>query len=128
MNVPSNKQIEPGSSIEENKILVEKFLKAIDDGNPTALDEYVAEDYIWHGVGVGEVEGRENWKQVLGTFLQGFPDMKLNIHELLGERDKVVYRYTWTGTHQNVFQGISPTSKQVTVEGVGILAGLRATS
>jgi predicted ester cyclase len=31
-----------------------------------------------------------------------------------------VARYTWRGTHQGEFQGLSPTGRNVTVRGVGI--------
>ena len=79
MTVPTSNQIEPGSSIEENKILVEKFLKAIDEGNPAALDEYVAEDYTWHGAGIGEVKGRAKLEAGVGHVSSGLSDMKFEI-------------------------------------------------
>ena len=42
------------------------------------------------------------------------------VHEQIAEDEKVVTRFTWTGTQQGVFMGISPTNKKVEVWGVVI--------
>jgi predicted ester cyclase len=44
---------------------------------------------------------------------------------MIAQGDKVVTRFTWRGTHQGEFQGISPTGKQVETKGIWIhrLAG-----
>jgi steroid delta-isomerase-like uncharacterized protein len=43
----------------------------------------------------------------------GFPDLKINIDELVGEGDRVVWRITVTGTHTGSFQGVPATGKTV---------------
>jgi predicted ester cyclase len=49
-----------------------------------------------------------------------FPDLKWVVEEQIEEGDKVVTRFTWTGTHQAPFLGMSPTGRHVTVWGVVI--------
>ena len=39
---------------------------------------------------------------------------------MIGEGDKVVFRYVYRGTHQGEFQGSAPTGKQGTVAGIAI--------
>jgi predicted ester cyclase len=50
----------------------------------------------------------------------GFPDMKWTVDEQIAEGEKVVSRFTWTGTHKGEFMGIPPTNKKVKVWGVVI--------
>jgi predicted ester cyclase len=50
----------------------------------------------------------------------GFPDMNWTVNEQIAEGEKVVTRFTWTGTHQGEFMGIPPTGKSVEVWGVVI--------
>lgn len=50
----------------------------------------------------------------------GFPDMIWTVHEQIAEGEKIVTRFTWTGTHKGDFMGIPPTNKTVEVWGVVI--------
>ncbi len=53
----------------------------------------------------------DGYKQVGQSFLQGFPDLKVEIEEQLVVGDKVVTRVMWRGTHTGTFQGIPPTGR-----------------
>jgi predicted ester cyclase len=50
----------------------------------------------------------------------GFPDMHWTVLEQVAEGEKVVTRFSWTGTHEGEFMGIPGTDKQVEVWGVVI--------
>lgn len=50
----------------------------------------------------------------------GFPDMHWTIDEQVTSGEKVVTRFTWTGTHRGDFLGIRATGKPVAVKGVVI--------
>ena len=43
------------------------------------------------------------------------PDTRVTIEDLIAEGDKVVCRFTASGTHQGEFMGIPPTGKQFTI-------------
>jgi predicted ester cyclase len=45
--------------------------------------------------------------------LRAFPDMKVNIESMIAEDDKVVVRWTATGTHRGDFLGTRPTGRRV---------------
>ena len=51
-------------------------------------------------------------------FLSAFPDIQWIVDEQIAEGEKVVSRFTWTGTHRGEFLGIPPTGKRVKVWGV----------
>lgn len=50
----------------------------------------------------------------------GFPDMNWTVREQIAEAEKVVTRFTWTGTHKGDFMGIPATNKTVEIWGVVI--------
>lgn len=52
--------------------------------------------------------------------MSAFPDLHLTIDDMVAERDKVVARVRWTGTHQGDYRGIAPTGKQVTFTAITI--------
>jgi steroid delta-isomerase-like uncharacterized protein len=83
-------------------------------------DEIVAEDFIELDPFPGQAQGRQGLKDVLGMFFSGFPDMHWVVEEQIAEGDKVVTRFTWTGSQQGAFMGIPTTGKQVKVKGVVI--------
>ena len=49
-----------------------------------------------------------------------FPDLHFTIEDLIAEGDKVVYRYSATGTHKSGLSGIAATGKTVTITGMVI--------
>jgi steroid delta-isomerase-like uncharacterized protein len=49
-----------------------------------------------------------------------FPDSHHTIEDLIAEGEKVVTRFTWSGTHQREFEGIPPTGRRIRVPGIWI--------
>lgn len=49
---------------------------------------------------------------------RAFPDYKLNIENLLVKGDKVMVRYTITGTHREEFMGAAPTNERTDISGI----------
>jgi predicted ester cyclase len=54
------------------------------------------------------------------TVQRAFPGIQNKTEELIAERDKVVARLTYTGTHHGELFGIEPTGRRVTYSGVAI--------
>jgi len=108
-------------STTENKAIVQRFLEGvIGKRNVAAADTICTTNLVWHGASVGELPNLEAFKHLLSAFFTAFPDLTVTSVDLTAEADKVVARYTWSGTHQGEFQGIPPTGKQVTVTGITI--------
>jgi steroid delta-isomerase-like uncharacterized protein len=97
---------------EENKALARKFLSMFELGDSSMADEIVAADYYNHDAPDPSI-GLEGIKAAVTMFKNAFPDAQVKIAFQLTEGDKVVSRYTWSGTHQGEYYGIPATGKQV---------------
>ncbi|UCC60632.1 MAG: ester cyclase, partial [Dehalococcoidia bacterium] len=90
-------------------------------GDLSIADELFAEDFVNYDPGRGTTPDREGMKQFLINLRAAFPDQKLTVEDLIAEGDKVVLRFTGSGTHKGDLSGIPPTGKQFNVPGVSIL-------
>jgi steroid delta-isomerase-like uncharacterized protein len=68
----------------------------------------------------GQAPGREGVKQIITDMRASFPDLKVTQEDQIAEGDKVVTRWSASGTHKGDFQGIPPTGKLVEVMGIVI--------
>jgi len=91
------------------------------EGNLEIIDEYVAEDYVEYNTASPEpIRGKEGYRENVEMVHRAFPDLEVTTKDLIAEDDKVVTRYTLTGTHEGQLMGIEPTGNEVEVEGISI--------
>ena len=68
--------------------------------------------------GAAEPLDNDAWSRFMAAFTEGFPDSRIAIESCIAEGDTVVTRWTLTGTHQGMFQGIPPTGRPVRFTGL----------
>jgi steroid delta-isomerase-like uncharacterized protein len=107
---------------EENKALVRRYAEEIlNQKNLDLFDEIFAPDFVQYGAEPNQMSGVEDLKQFFVMMRSGFPDFQVTIEDLFAaEGDKVVLRFTFRGTHQGEFMGVSPTGNQVRMSGIDI--------
>ena len=106
---------------EENKALIRRWVEeVVNAGNLTVADEIMAPDYAFYVASRPTPMDREGHKHLVAAFLGAFPDLRRDIEEMVGEGDKVVERWTVTGTHQGEFQGLAPTGRSISYAGITI--------
>jgi steroid delta-isomerase-like uncharacterized protein len=104
---------------EEIKSFIRRFIdEVINQKNLDAIDGLVADDFVEHVPFPGQGPGPEGLKYAIGLFVNAFPDLRWTTDEQIAEGDKVVSRFTWTGTHCGSFLGVPPTGRRVRVWGV----------
>jgi steroid delta-isomerase-like uncharacterized protein len=105
----------------ENVAVVGRFIEEIlNQGKFEVADEIVAEDFVELDPLPGQSQGREGLVEVLKGLRSAFPDIHWTIEETIADGEKVVTRFTWTGTQQGPFLGVPATGKKVAVKGVVI--------
>ena len=91
----------------------------IDAGSIDGFGELLADDFVeleWPGSAAHE--GRD--ARLLSGAPRAFPDMQMEVDDLLASGDKTVARVRVTATHQGEFMGILPTSNRVDVQLIDI--------
>ena len=107
-----------------NKQLFKLFLERMNTNDPDVIsetiDEFVAPDAVIRTPLPLRVSGAAALKEVFETLRRAYPDIHVEVDDMIAERDKVVGRNTVTGTHRGVYMGIEPTGKSVTYEEIFI--------
>jgi steroid delta-isomerase-like uncharacterized protein len=108
-------------SREENEKLGRRYTEEIwGEGNLEAIDEVFAPDYVDHFPFPGYTPDRDGLKKSISSFRSALPDLQTNIEDLITEGDKVVARWSSSGTQKGELMGIPPTNKKVTMSGITI--------
>ena len=100
-------------SVAENKRIVRLFESACVAGDLAMVDGVAAPKFNYCNPAYPGVRGPEGFRRTVVGLLKAFPDLEARIEDMIAEGDKVVVRYSFTGTHRGEFQGISPTDKTV---------------
>lgn len=102
--------------------LIQNFVKEVwNKGNFDATETYWAADYVDHNLAVpNQAAGAAGARQVFTAFKFAFPDLHFTIEDILAEGDKVVWRWTSTGTNTGSMMGMPPTGKKATITGIEI--------
>jgi predicted ester cyclase len=95
-----------------NKELVKRFFNEVLTQKKTGvIDEIFHPEFTHYSF-----PANQTMKDSVNIFVSGFPDLKANVEEVLGEGDTVSTRGYWTGSHKGEFMGIPATSKNVNVK------------
>lgn len=108
---------------DQNKTLARRGIEEVfNHGKYEVIHELVATSAVFHDASVpgGRFEGPAGFKQFAETYRNAYPDIKLAIQDQIAEGEKVVTRWTATGTQKGELMGIKPTGKYTTVTGITI--------
>lgn len=107
---------------EANKAIVRRFVEEVyNGGNLDAIDELLSEDHTDHDPAAAATGGgREGARAMVQMFRSAFPDLHVELGELVADGDLVATTWTGTGTHQGELMGVAPTGRSVTVTGCGM--------
>lgn len=107
--------------MENKSAIVRQFIeRVLNDGNIEATGEYFWDDVVEEVPFPGQGPGLHGLKEVLSGLRMAFPDMNWVVEEQVEDADKVVSRFTWSGTHRETFLGVPATGRPVTVWGMVI--------
>lgn len=108
-------------STEHNKTLIRRLIEeSWSKGNLAVIDETISPTFVYHTTGLPEFRGPDGFKAFVTQHRHAFPDIDYTIEEMVAEGDKVVARWTASGTHQGDMLGIAPTGKRATLPGISI--------
>ncbi|HTC89606.1 MAG TPA: ester cyclase [Bryobacteraceae bacterium] len=104
---------------------VEYATKQIAALNARDLDGYLSridESYVGQSeTAPGPIQGREGVRQNLEGIFRAFPDLRIDVEQIIATGDSVVARIRMTATHKGSFAGIAPTNKSIALEACNVL-------
>jgi steroid delta-isomerase-like uncharacterized protein len=106
----------------ELEALVERFTHVFNQHDVAAIDQLLAEDFHSHTLGLGQIEGRAAWKQMIQGFFEAFPDIQFTEQDRLldAASGRIGLRWTWTGTQTGELMGAPPSGRTVNGHGIGV--------
>jgi steroid delta-isomerase-like uncharacterized protein len=104
---------------EQNNAIAVKFFEAAwNEGNFSVMDELLTINSLDHSTITGKTEtGSASFKQIVSMLRNAMPDIHLTIDDEIYADDKVVHRWTLSGTHQKDLFDVPPTGKRLTFTG-----------
>ena len=108
-------------STEDNKALFHRWCEVISQNRLDRVEEIIAPDEVDHALPPGVPGGLEGVKQLFRLLHTAFPDLQIQIDDLIAEGDQVVGRVTARGTHQGEFMGIAPTGQPVSFNAIDVV-------
>ena len=108
-------------STEQNKTLVRRYRELHNTNQLDQLNEIVATDLITHNLMPGLPPGLEGGKMAHMGGMASFPDMHVKTEDMIAEGDKVVERWTNSGSYTGApFFGAPPNGKKFSVGGISV--------
>ncbi len=96
------------------KALVRRlFEEVIPAGDPTAIRDLVAPGFVDHDPLPGQPPGLDGAEFVVATMTTALPDLRFTIDDLIAEDDRVVIRWTLSGTNTGPMLGRPPAGRPV---------------
>ena len=93
----------------------------INAGDLAAYGELVADDFVEHNYVPGLPATKEGMLDYFRLILSAFPDLRMDVEDLIAGDDKTVARVKATGTHRGEFMGVPPTGSRVELELIDIM-------
>jgi predicted ester cyclase len=83
---------------QDNKAAVRRFYEELINGrNVEIIDELLTADSVDHTFGS---QGVDASKQFFGMLFEAFPDLSVEIHDVIAEGELVAARVTYSGSHE----------------------------
>jgi steroid delta-isomerase-like uncharacterized protein len=107
-----------------NTDTVKKLYEAFTTGNLDTLDQFVAADVIENSPDPtvqSSNKGIEYLKDIIRTYRQSSPDMKVDVRKTVEEGDTVVTLFKVTGTNTGSVNGQPATNKRFEADGMDMI-------
>jgi steroid delta-isomerase-like uncharacterized protein len=104
----------------DNEAIVRRFFEEFCSGGRSELgEELISDDYVSHVPQAPLAEGPDGAIERVGLYQESL-DGQWRVDDMFSAGERVVTRWTGTGTHVGELMGIAPTGRAVSVEAITI--------
>jgi steroid delta-isomerase-like uncharacterized protein len=103
-----------------NEAIAHRFhMDIFQEGKLEVADEIIASDFVWRNPIIpSELQhGPESVKKIASADIDAMPDRQITHDDTIVQGDKVMIRWTMTGTAKRELFGISPSDKPISIVG-----------
>ena len=105
----------------ERAAAMRRLYELINAGDIDGFGDLLADGFVEHEAVPGLEPTKQGVKQMFRMYRASFPDLRMDVEEVLPSGDKVVGRITATGTHTGeAFMGLPAAGKSVDVQLIDI--------
>ena len=94
---------------------IELLYRALNENRPDLADRVCAPDWQDIPMAPGQQPGPAGLKQLISTLRQVFPDLQIEVHDLVASSGRVAVRASLHGTHLGEIHGVPPTGRKLEV-------------
>src|SRR5690242_965700 len=99
-------------SVERNKAIVKRMCEIMNNGRLEDADQLVASGCIAHMAGQpARASGPDGFRRFVGALRTAFPDLQLTLEDIVGEGDRLAWRYKWARTQKGMLFTVPPSGK-----------------
>lgn len=105
-----------------NKTIVKRFYEEVwNEGKMKAVDAWLSPSHALVDPNTTDsMTGPEAYKVVVSRFLRAFSNLKFEVQDMVSEKDKVAASWVISGVHTGEYNGLEPTNRKISVEGISI--------
>jgi steroid delta-isomerase-like uncharacterized protein len=92
--------------------------KVVNEKDYSPIHEFLTENYVYHGLGGMIAKTPHGFMEAIKGFHLAIPDLKSEIIDMVGEEDRLIVRFNFTGTHQGNFLGFNGSGAKLNFEGM----------
>jgi predicted ester cyclase len=110
-------------STEDLKALSRRWFEEVwNKGRSSAIDEMFHPTGVSHGLSQGAaLVGPSAFRRFYDLMRSAFPDVQVNVEDVLQENDQSAIRFSFTGTHTGDGFGVAATGRRVRGTGISII-------
>lgn len=105
----------------DHSVTMQAAYDRINAGDLAGFGALIADDFVEHEEEPGVPPTKEGVLEFFRMLRTAFPDLHMNVEDVIASGDKAVARLRTTGTHQGDFMGVPATGKRVDVQVIDIM-------
>jgi steroid delta-isomerase-like uncharacterized protein len=103
------------------KLVVNAFYQAVNAHNFDSMAKYLITDFVDHNPDPGQAPGSYGVQKAFEEMYKAFPDLKIQVQQIVAEGDLVVARVSMVGTHKGPYMGMAATGKPFRMGGIDMV-------
>jgi steroid delta-isomerase-like uncharacterized protein len=99
---------------DNKRLVLELYERGWGAGDLDVVDQVFAPEHILHWNEMKPTEQKRTAaevKAIVREYRKAFPDLQVDVNQLVAEGDKVAVQVTFIGTHKEPYEGFEPTNK-----------------